>query len=155
MRRGKQHAKTIRHCAHHHTPFAPADSAMVVGFMLLVTEGKRLSGMNNEQSRASMVRNRHWKSSPQTWARSFHHYAPGAKQVESWQPAPVLPPSTGVSYVDVLGNSTYSITYPKDGNGNPVSIRPDQIGSSAFQGMSALETTYTLTVAARTATGAS
>jgi len=27
-------------------------SAMVVGFMLLVTEGQRLSGMNNEQSRA-------------------------------------------------------------------------------------------------------
>jgi hypothetical protein len=131
-------------------------SAMVVGFMLLVTEGQRLSGMNNEQSRAFYgAESGMEKLTADLGALFATTYAPAAKQVDDLATRPpVLPSSTGVSYVDVLGNSTYSITYPKDGNGNPLSqFAQIRSGSSAFQGMSALETTYTLTVAARTATG--
>ncbi len=131
-------------------------SAMVVGFMLLVTEGQRLSGMNNEQSRAFYGAESGMEKLTADLGSLFATtYAPAAKQVDDLATRPpVLPSSTGVSYVDVLGNSTYSIAYPKDGNGNPLSqFAQIRSGSSAFQGMSALETTYTLTVAARTATG--
>jgi len=131
-------------------------SAMVVGFMLLVTEGQRLSGMNNEQSRAFYGAESGMEKLTADLGSLFATtYAPAAKQVDDLATRPpVLPSSTGVSYVDVLGNSTYSIAYPKDGNGNPLSqFAQIRSGSSAFQGMSALETTYTLTVAARTVTG--
>src|SRR6266404_4456562 len=131
-------------------------SAMVVGFMLLVTEGQRLSGMNNEQSRAFYgAESGMEKITADLGALFATTYAPTGAQVDALatQP-PVLPSSTGVSYLDVLGNSTYAIAYPKDINGNPLSqFAQIKSGSSAFQGMSALETTYTLTVAARTATG--
>jgi hypothetical protein len=67
---------------------------------------------------------------------------------------PVLPPSTGVTYLDAAGTPTYTITYPKDGNGNPqAQFAQITSGSSPYQGMTALETTYTLTVAALTGSG--
>ena len=66
----------------------------------------------------------------------------------------MLPSNTGVTYVDALGNSTYSIGFPLDNKGNPLaSYAQITSGSSPFQGMTALETTYTLTVAARTTNG--
>jgi hypothetical protein len=131
-------------------------SAMVVGFMLLVTEGQKLSGMNNEQSRAFYGAESGMEKLTADLGSLFGTtYAPTGGQVDALatQP-PVLPSTTGVSYVDVLGASTYAITYPKDAKGNP-QAQFNQItsGSSAFQGMTALETTYTLTVAARTKTG--
>src|SRR5467141_2711289 len=131
-------------------------SAMVVGFMLLVTEGQRLSGMNNEQSRAFYGAESGMEKITADLGTLFGTtYAPTGAQVDALATKPpVLPSSTGVSYLDVLGNSTYAIAYPKDVNGNPLSqFAQIKSGSSAFQGMSALETTYTLTVAARTATG--
>jgi hypothetical protein len=131
-------------------------SAMVVGFMLLVTEGQRLSGMNNEQSRAFYGAESGMEKLTADLGTLFGTtYAPSGAQVDflATQP-PVLPASTGVSYVDVLGASSYSITYPKDPQGNPLpQFAQIKSGSSAFQGMNALETTYTLTVAARTKTG--
>ncbi len=128
-------------------------SAMVVGFMLLVTEGQRLSGMNNEQSRAFYGAESGMEKLTADLGTLFATtYAPTGPQVNaiSLNP-PNLPSSTGVSYVDVLGNSTYSIDFPKDGNLNPLAqFAQITSGSSPYQGMTALETTYTLTVAART-----
>jgi len=131
-------------------------SAMVVGFMLLVTEGQRLSGMNNEQSRAFYGAESGMEKITADLGTLFGTtYAPTGAQVDALATKPpVLPSSAGVSYLDVLGNSTYAIAYPKDVNGNPqAQFAQIKSGSSAFQGMSALETTYTLTVAARTASG--
>src|SRR5437773_6161011 len=131
-------------------------SAMVVGFMLLVTEGQRLSGMNNEQSRAFYGAESGMEKLTADLGTLFATtYAPSAAQVDALATLPpVLPASTGVSYVDVLGASTYAITYDKDARGNPqAQFAQIKSGSSAFQGMNALETTYTMTVAARTVTG--
>jgi hypothetical protein len=131
-------------------------SAMVVGFMLLVTEGQRLSGMNNEQSRAFYGAESGMEKITADLGSLFGTtYAPTGPQVDALATKPpVLPSSAGVSYVDVLGKSTYTIAYPTDANGNPLAqFAQIKSGSSAFQGMSALETTYTLTVAARTASG--
>src|SRR3981189_199943 len=127
-------------------------SAMVVGFMLLVTEGQRLSGMNNEQSRAFYGAESGMEKLTADLGSLFGTtYAPTGAQVDllATKP-PVLPSSTGVSYIDVLGASTYAIAYPKDAKGNPqAQFAQIKSGSSPYQGMTAMETTYTLTFAAR------
>jgi hypothetical protein len=131
-------------------------SAMVVGFMLLVTEGQRLSGMDRDQIRAFYGAESGMEKLTADLGTLFGAtYAPTGAQVNAIATAPpVLPSSSGVSYVDVLGNSTYNITFPADGRGNPLAqFAQITSGSSAFQGMTALETTYTMTVAARTNTG--
>jgi hypothetical protein len=132
-------------------------SAMVVGFMLLVTEGQRLSGMDSDQMRAFYGAESGMEKLTADLGTLFGAtFAPTGPQVDALATnPPVLPSTTGVKYVDALGASTYSITYPKDGNGNPLAaFNQIKSGSSAFQGMSALETTYTLTVGALTNTGA-
>src|SRR5580692_4803783 len=96
-------------------------SAMVVGFMLLVTEGQRLSGMDRDQIRAFYgAESGMEKLTADLGALFGTTYAPSGAQVNAIATAPpVLPSSSGVSYVDVLGNSTYNITFPTDGKGNP------------------------------------
>jgi len=131
-------------------------SAMVVGFMLLVTEGQRLSGMNNDQSRAFYGAESGMEKLTADLGNLFGAtYAPTGPQVDALTTTPPsLPSTSGVTYKDVLGNSTYAITYPKDGKGNPLAAFAQiTSGSSPYQGMTALETTYTLTVAALTTSG--
>jgi Tfp pilus assembly protein PilV len=132
-------------------------SAMVVGLILMVTEGQKLSGMNNEQTRAFYGAESGMEKLTADLGTLFSAtYAPTGPLVDALASnPPTLPSSSGVSYVDSQGGSSYSISYTKDGNGNPkASFAQITSGSSAFQGMSALETTYTLTVGARTVTGA-
>jgi len=131
-------------------------SAMVVGFMLLVTEGQRLSGMNNDQSRAFYGAESGMEKLTADLGNLFGTtYAPTGPQVDALtNTPPVLPSTSGVTYKDVLGKSTYSIDYPKDKNNNPLAAFAQiTSGSSPYQGMTALETTYTLTVAAMTTSG--
>src|SRR4030081_782115 len=79
-------------------------SAMVVGFVLLVTEGQRLSGMNNEQSRAFYGAESGMEKLTADLGTLFGTtYAPTGPQVDAIATAPPsLPSSAGVSYVDVL-----------------------------------------------------
>jgi hypothetical protein len=131
-------------------------AAMVVGFMLLVTEGQRLSGMDSDQLRAFYGAESGMEKLTADLGTLFAAtYAPSAAQVNALTAnPPTLPSTTGVSYVDTQGQSTYSITFPTDSKGNPLAqFAQVTSGSSAFQGMSALETTYTLTVGALTNTG--
>src|SRR5712691_2928491 len=97
-------------------------SAMVVGFMLLVTEGQRLSGMNNDQSRAFYGAESGMEKLTADLGNLFGNtYAPTGPQVDVIATVPpTLPSTSGVTYKDVLGNSTYSIEYQKDPNGNPL-----------------------------------
>ena len=131
-------------------------SAMVVGFMLLVTEGQRLTGMDRDQLRAFYgAESGMEKMTADLGALFGTTYAPTGAQVNAIATnPPVLPTASGISYVDVNNNSTYTIAFPPDGNGNPkAAFAQITSGSSAFQGMTALETTYTMTVAARSNTG--
>jgi hypothetical protein len=131
-------------------------SAMVVGFMLLVTEGQRLSGMNNDQSRAFYGAESGMEKLTADLGNLFGNtYAPTGPQVDALaKTPPALPAGSGMTYVDALGNSTYLITYPKDKNNNPLAAFAQiTSGSSPYQGMTALETTYTLTVGALTTSG--
>lgn len=131
-------------------------SAMVVGFILLVTEGQRLSGMNNDQSKAFYgAESGMEKLTADLGALFGATYAPTGPQVDALTlTPPAISAATGVNYVDAQGVSSYKITYPKDNNGNPrAQFAQITSGSSPYQGMTALETTYTLTVAARSTTG--
>jgi hypothetical protein len=132
-------------------------SAMIVGFVLLVTEGQRLSGMNNDQSRAFYGAEAGMEKLTADLGTLFGNtYAPTGAQVDALESKyPVLPSSTPVTFVDAQGNNSYSIDYPKDANGNPkAAFAQITSGSSPYQGMTALETPYTLTVGARTSNGA-
>jgi hypothetical protein len=132
-------------------------SAMVVGFVLLVTEGQRLSGMNNDQSRAFYGAEAGMEKLTADLGALFGiTYAPSGSQVDVLATTPPsLPSSAPVNFVDAQGNSSYKIDYTKDNNGNPkASFAQITSGSSPYQGMTALETPYTLTVGARTTNGA-
>jgi len=132
-------------------------SAMVVGFVLLVTEGQRLSGMNNDQSRAFYGAEAGMEKLTADLGALFSvTYAPSGPQVNAIATVPpILPSSAPIKFVDSQGTSTYKIEYIPDNNGNPkASFGQITSGSSQFQGMTALETPYTLTVGARTANGA-
>src|ERR1700730_7413033 len=96
-------------------------SAMVVGFILLVTEGQRLSGMNNDQSRSFYGAEAGMEKLTADLGALFGNtYAPSGTQVDALtMNPPVLPATQPVQFVDALGNNSYAITYPKDGNGNP------------------------------------
>ena len=112
--------------------------------------------MNNDQSRAFYGAESGMEKLTADLGALFNsNYAPTGPQVDALMlNPPVLPASTGVTYLDAAGTSSYSITYPKDGNGNPqAAFAQITSGSSPFQGMTALETTYTLTVGALTTTG--
>jgi hypothetical protein len=132
-------------------------SAMVVGFVLLVTEGQRLSGMNNDQSRAFYGAEAGMEKLTADLGALFGAtYAPTGTQVDDLAThPPSLPSSTPVQFVDAQGISSYKIDYTHDNNGNPkASFAQITSGSSPYQGMTALETSYTLTVGARTTNGA-
>jgi hypothetical protein len=132
-------------------------SAMVVGFILLVTEGQRLSGMDNDQVRAFYGAESGMEKLTADLGTLFGTtYAPTGPQVNALMTTPpALPSSAAVTYVDSQGNNAYLISYPKDANGNPLaSFAQITSGSSPYQGMTALETPYTLTVAALTTNGA-
>jgi hypothetical protein len=131
-------------------------SAMMVGFMIMVSDGQRLSGMNDDQSRAFYGAESGMEKFTADLGTLFSTtYAPSGAQVDALETQPpVMPASTGITYVDGAGNPAYLISYPKDGKGNPLAAFAQiTSGSSPYQGMTALETPYTLQVTARTAAG--
>src|SRR6195256_4167287 len=70
-------------------------SAMVVGFVLLVTEGQRLSGMNNDQSRAFYGAEAGLEKLPADLGSLFGTtYAPTGPQVDAIAAVPPTLPST-------------------------------------------------------------
>ena len=128
-------------------------SCMLVSFMLLVTSGQRLTGTDNDYKRAFYGAEAGMEKITADLGTLFNNnYSPTGTEVDQIASAP--PVIQGMQYVDESSNSTYQIVYPADGNGNPkASFAQIASGSSPYQGMIALETPYTLTVAARTASG--
>ena len=128
-------------------------SAMLVGFILLVTSGQRSSGMDNDYNKAFYGAESGLEKITADIGTLFNsNYAPTGAEVDAI--ATNSPAITGIQYFDQSNNSTYQITYPRDANGNPLaSFAQITSGSSPYQGMSALETPYTLTVTSRTTNG--
>jgi hypothetical protein len=130
-------------------------SSLLVGFILLITSGQKLSGANNDYSRAFYASEAGMEKITADLGTLFDtNYSPSAAQINAIAAAP--PAIPGIQYVQYGPScgpspscSGYQINYNTDANGNPLAT-VSQIQSGPYQGMSALATQYTLLVAART-----
>jgi hypothetical protein len=126
-------------------------SSMLVGFIVLINSSQKLNGANNDYGRAFYGAEAGMEKMTADLGTLFDaNYAPSGSQVQALQTNP--PSLSGLSYVKGDGTSGYVINYPGF-PGNPTATN-STIKSGPYQGMTALATPYTLTVTARTATGA-
>jgi len=123
-------------------------SSLLVGFILLITSGQKLSGINNDYSRAFYGAEAGMEKITADLGTLFDtNYSPSAAQINAI--ASVPPAIPGIAYTQYNGASGYQINYNTDANGNPLAT-VTSIQSGAYQGMTALATQYTLLVTART-----
>jgi hypothetical protein len=123
-------------------------SSLLVGFMLLITSGQKLSGINNDYSRAFYASEAGMEKITADLGTLFDtNYSPSAAQISAIAAAP--PTIPGIQYLQYNGASGYQINYSTDANGNPAAT-VTAVQSGAYQGMTALATQYTLLVTART-----
>jgi Tfp pilus assembly protein PilX len=124
-------------------------SSLLVGFILLITSGQKLSGINNDYSRAFYASEAGMEKITADLGTLFDtNYSPSAAQVNAIAATPPVIP--GIQYLQYNGASGYQINYNTDANGNPAAA-VTSVQSGSFQGMTALATQYTLLVTARTA----
>ncbi|HEY2547507.1 MAG TPA: hypothetical protein VGI46_15665 [Candidatus Acidoferrum sp.] len=128
-------------------------STLMVGFILLITSGQKLSGINNDYSRAFYASEAGMEKLTADLGTLFDtNYSPSAAQINAIGTTP--PSLPGIQYTQydptcACMDSGYRINYNTDANGNPLATIT-QVQSGAYQGMSALATQYTLLVTART-----
>ena len=127
-------------------------SSLLVGFVLLITEGQKMSGMNNDYGRAFYASEAGMEKITADLGTLFDkNYSPTAAQLAAITTQP--PSITGIQYVQFDGSSGYSLSYPGQ-PGTPIAnVTQIKSGTSPYQGMTALATPYTLTVTARTNQG--
>jgi hypothetical protein len=123
-------------------------SSLLVGFILLITSGQKLSGINNDYSRAFYAAEAGMEKITADLGTLFDtNYSPSAAQINAISMAP--PSLPNIQYTQYNGASGYQVLYNTDANGNPLAT-VTSIQSGAYQGMTALATQYTLLVTART-----
>src|SRR5271163_641632 len=126
-------------------------SSMLVGFILLITSGQKLSGVNNDYSRAFYAAEAGMEKMTADIGTLFDtNYSPTGPQILALETTP--PALSNINYVQANGASGYVISFPTDGSGNPLAAN-NVINSGPYQGMTALQTLYTLNVTARTTAG--
>lgn len=124
-------------------------SSLLVGFIILISSSQKLSGSNNDYSRAFYASEAGMEKLTADLGTLFDtNYSPSAAEINAITATP--PAIPGIQYQRYDGTSGYQITYNTDASGNPLA-NVTQIQSGAYQGMSALATQYTLLVTARTA----
>jgi hypothetical protein len=127
-------------------------SSLLIGFVLLITQGQKMSGLNNDYSRAFYGSEAGMEKLTADLGTLFDkNYAPTAAQLAAISAAP--PSLANIQYLQFDGTSGYKLDYPGE-PGTPVAnITTIKSGTSPYQGMTALATPYTLTVTARTQAG--
>ncbi|HKN76615.1 MAG TPA: hypothetical protein VJW94_15655 [Candidatus Acidoferrum sp.] len=126
-------------------------SSLLVGFVLLISSGQKLSGYNNDYSTAFYAAEAGMEKMTADIGTLFDtNYSPTGAQITALETTP--PALTGINYVQYNGSSGYVISFPTDSNGNPLAST-NVISSGAYEGMTALQTLYTLNVTARTTAG--
>src|SRR6202790_7499 len=126
-------------------------SSLLVGFVLLISSGQKLSGLNNDYSKSFYAAEAGMEKLTADIGTLFNaNYAPTGAQISTIQTKP--PVLGGISYVRFDGSPGYLVTFPPDANGNPTATIA-QVKHGPFQGMTALATPYTLSVTARTTAG--
>jgi Tfp pilus assembly protein PilX len=126
-------------------------SSLLVGFVLLISSGQKLSGYNNDYSKAFYAAEAGMEKLTADIGTLFdQNYSPSGAQINALETtAPAL---AGINYVQYNGSSGYVISFPTDTNGNPLATT-NVINSGTYEGMTALQTLYTLSVTARTTSG--
>jgi len=127
--------------------------SLVSGFIVLVMSGQQLTGLTNGQTRAFYGAEAGMEKMTADLGTLFDStYAPPAAALNA---IALAPPANlaGITYIATDGTSGYKLQYPQDSNGNPLATS-QTIKSGAYQGMVGLITPYTLTVTARTNSGA-
>jgi Tfp pilus assembly protein PilX len=126
-------------------------SSLLVGFVLLISSGQKLSGYNNDYSKAFYAAEAGMEKLTADIGTLFdQNYSPSGAQITALQTnAPAL---SGINYVQYNGSSGYNISFLTDSNGNPLATT-NVINSGTYEGMTALQTLYTLSVTARTTSG--
>jgi hypothetical protein len=130
-------------------------ASLLVGFILLITSGQKLSGINNDYSRAFYAAEAGMEKITADLGTLFDtNYSPSAAQINAIASAP--PTIPGIQYIQYGPTcspspscSGYRVLYNTDSSGNPLAT-VTSIQSGAYQGMTALATQYTLLVTART-----
>jgi Tfp pilus assembly protein PilX len=126
-------------------------SSLLVGFVLLISSGQKLSGYNNDYSKAFYAAEAGMEKLTADIGTLFDtNYSPTGPQINALTTTP--PALTGINYVQYNGSSGYAISYATDSNGNPLATT-NVINSGPYEGMTALQTLYTLNVTARTTVG--
>jgi Tfp pilus assembly protein PilX len=126
-------------------------SSLLVGFMLLVINGQKVSGMDNDYNRAFYAAQAGMEKLTADLGTLFDNtYAPSAAELATVRAG--TPNLANIQFQKDDGTSGYLLDFPTDANGNPLASNT-QIKTGPFQGMTALTTPYTLTINARTTSG--
>jgi hypothetical protein len=128
-------------------------SSLLVGFILLINSGQKLSGINSDYGKAFYAAEAGMEKLTADLGTLFDaNYAPPIAQINALQTAPPVIPD--IAYVNGNGTPGYTITSPNptDAAGNYLPT-VTQIQSGAYQGMTALATPYILSVTAHTTSG--
>ncbi len=127
-------------------------SSLLIGFVLLITEGQKMSGMNNDYSRAFYASEAGMEKITADLGTLFNkNYSPTAAQLAAIASQP--PILNGIVYTQFDGTSGYQLQYPGSPGAPVATVTQIKSGTSPYQGMTALATPYTLTVTARTQQG--
>jgi hypothetical protein len=127
-------------------------SSLLIGFVLLITEGQKMSGMNNDYTRAFYASEAGMEKITADLGTLFNkNYSPTAAQLATIAAQP--PILSGIQYVQFDGTSGYRLDYPGEPGAPVATVTTIKSGTSPYQDMTALATPYTLTVTARTAQG--
>jgi len=126
-------------------------SSLLVGFVLLISSGQKLSGYNNDYSKAFYAAEAGMEKLTADIGTLFDtNYSPTGAQISALTTTP--PGLAGINYIQYNGANGYNISFATDANGNPLATT-NVIDSGAYAGMTALQTLYTLNVTARTTSG--
>jgi hypothetical protein len=126
-------------------------SSLLVGFMLLVINGQKVSGMDNDYTRAFYAAQAGMEKLTADLGTLFDNtYAPSAAELAVVKTG--VPNLANIQFQKDDGTSGYLLDYPTDVNGNPLASNT-QVKTGPFQGLTALATPYTLTINARTSSG--
>ncbi|HVS89413.1 MAG TPA: hypothetical protein VHF01_14500 [Candidatus Acidoferrum sp.] len=127
--------------------------SLVSGFIVLIMSGQQLTGLSNGQTRAFYGAEAGMEKMTADLGTLFDAtYAPPAAALNA---IAANPPANlqGITFVATDGSLGYKLQYPKDSNGNPLATS-QTVKAGPYSGMVGLITPYTLTVTARTSSGA-
>src|SRR5579883_734430 len=127
-------------------------SSLLVGFSVLLYSNQKLAGSNDQQVRAFYAAEAGMEQLTAGLGNLFDlTYSPSISQINALETTP--PSLSGITFTKGDGSTGYLITPQAfDANGNPAPTITT-ISSGTYQGMTALATTYTLMVNARTTSG--